>query len=67
MDEFIGNLYFHCIIHRMFTYYMKKIPSRCLYNVKIYKHGHEFGNLNFQIETQTKHAVLNNIEMNEKC
>ena len=50
----------------MFTYYMKKIPSRCLYNIKIYKHGHEFGILNFQIQIQTKHAVLNNLEMNEK-
>jgi len=43
---------------------MKKVPSRCLYNIQIYKHGREFGNVNFQI--QQNRAVLNNIEINEQ-
>lgn len=48
----------------MFTYYIKKIPSLCLYNIHIYKNRNIFGNLNFQI--QQNRAILNNIEIDEQ-
>ena len=64
MSYFIGNLYFLTIVQVMFTYYIKKIPSLCLYNIQIYKNRYVFGNLNFQIQ-QTR-AILNNIEIDEQ-
>ena len=48
----------------MLTYHIKKIPSRCLYNIQICRKGLPFGNMNFHIDG-TK-AFLNNLEVVEK-